>query len=170
MRVSIKRDRGMLKVDIDGRLYPPLSFKSFRPNPANISEFYRAGVRLFSVLSSGIICALGVPYSRFGESRIGEGRYDFSAIDRQMDMFMENAPRWRGVRSRASRWAVYRSDHGRALRSKGRCDPPSSARAVRLSADERRMIAVKTAARSEPHSKERIYETLYSRHRLVDRL
>ena len=92
MKVSIKRDRGMLKVDIDGRLYPPLSFKSFRPNPTNISEFYRAGVRLFSVLSSGIICALGVPYSRFGESWIGEGRYDFSAIDRQMDMFMENAP------------------------------------------------------------------------------
>ena len=82
----------MLKVDIDGKLYAPLSFKSFRPNPQNISEFYKAGVRLFSVLSSGIICALGVPYSRFGESWVGENEYDFSAIDRQMDMFIENAP------------------------------------------------------------------------------
>ena len=92
MQASIKRDAGMLKVDIDGKLFAPLSFKSFRPNPTNVSEFYRAGVRLFSVLSSGIICALGVPYSHFGESWIGDGEYDFSAIDRQMDMFIENAP------------------------------------------------------------------------------
>ena len=92
MQVSVKRENGMLKIDIDGRLYEPLSFKSFRPNSRNISEFYQAGVRLFSVLSSGIICALGVPYSRFGESWIGDHLYDFSAIDRQMDMFIENAP------------------------------------------------------------------------------
>ena len=92
MKVSVKRDNGMLKVDIDGTLYAPLSFKSFRPNPRNISEFYGAGVRLFSVLSSGIISALGVPYSLFGESWTGEGRYDFSAVDKQMDMFIENAP------------------------------------------------------------------------------
>ncbi len=82
----------MLKVDIDGTLYAPLSFKSFRPNPQNVSEFYSAGVRLFSVLSSGIISALGVPYSHFGESWIGENKYDFSAVDKQMDMFIENAP------------------------------------------------------------------------------
>lgn len=92
MQVSIKRDSGMLKVDIDGKLYAPLSFKSFRPNPTNVSEFYKAGVRLFSVLSSGIICALGVPYSHYGESWVGDGEYDFSAVDRQMDMFIENAP------------------------------------------------------------------------------
>lgn len=92
MNVSIKRDQGMLKVDIDGTFYAPLSFKSFRPNPRNVSEFYRAGVRLFSVLSSGVISALGVPYSRYGESWVGEHEYDFSAIDRQMDMFLENAP------------------------------------------------------------------------------
>lgn len=46
MEVSIKRDSGILKIDIDGNLYMPLSFKSFRPNPQNISEFYKAGVRL----------------------------------------------------------------------------------------------------------------------------
>ena len=92
MKVSVKRDNGMLKVDINGTLYAPLSFKSFRPNPRNISEFYGAGVRLFSVLSSGIISALGVPYSLFGESWTGEERYDFSAVDKQMDMFIENAP------------------------------------------------------------------------------
>ena len=92
MDVSIKRDAGMLKISIDGKLYSPLSFKSFRPNPTNVSEFYNAGIRLFSVLSSGIINALGVPYSHYGESWIGDNEYDFSAIDRQMDMFIANAP------------------------------------------------------------------------------
>ena len=40
MKVSVVRDNGALKVNINGRLYPPLSFKSFRPNPQNVSEFY----------------------------------------------------------------------------------------------------------------------------------
>lgn len=92
MKVCIQKDNGYQKINIDGKLYQPLSFKSFRPNPQNISEFYEAGVRLFSVLSSGITSFLGVPYSLFGESWIGEGQYDFSAIDRQMDMFIANAP------------------------------------------------------------------------------
>ena len=92
MKVQLTRDNGVLKIDIDGKLYNPLSFKSFRPNPKNVSEFYTAGVRLFSVLSSGITSALGVPYSLYGESWVGDGQYDFSAIDRQMDMFIENAP------------------------------------------------------------------------------
>lgn len=89
---EIVRSNGVLKIKINDRLYSPLSFKSFRANPQNVSEFYKAGVRLFSVLSSGVTSALGVPYSLYGESWIGDGKYDFSAIDRQMDMFCENAP------------------------------------------------------------------------------
>lgn len=92
MNCKVVRDNGVLKIDIDGQLFDPLSFKSFRPNPNNVSEFYRAGVRLFSVLTSGVTSALGVPYSLYGESWTGPGTYDFSAIDRQMDMFIENAP------------------------------------------------------------------------------
>ena len=92
MSAKVVRHNGILKIDIDGTLYNPLSFKSFRPNPQNISEFYNAGIRLFSVLTSGITCALGVPYSLYGESWIGENEYDFSKIDNQMDMFIQNAP------------------------------------------------------------------------------
>ena len=92
MKSKIVRHNGVLQIDIDGKLYPPLSFKSFRPNPKNVSEFYKAGVRLFSVLTSGVTSALGVPYSLYGESWIGENAYDFSAIDRQMEMFIQNAP------------------------------------------------------------------------------
>lgn len=91
-KASIVRDNGVLKINIDGRLYLPLSFKSFRPNHQNVSEFYEAGVRLFSVLTSGVTSALGVPYSLYGESWIGHGQYDFSVIDRQINMFIENAP------------------------------------------------------------------------------
>ena len=92
MQSKVVRHNGVLKIDIDGKLYNPLSFKSFRPNPRNVSEFYNAGVRLFSVHSSGITSALGVPYSLYGESWIGENKYDFSKIDDQMDMFIKNAP------------------------------------------------------------------------------
>ena len=92
MHTSIVRHNGQLMIDIDGQLYPALSFKSFRPNPQNVSEFHEAGVRLFTVLSSGIISGLGIPYSLYGESWVGDGQYDFAPIDRQMDMFLENAP------------------------------------------------------------------------------
>lgn len=92
MRTSIVRHNGQLMIGIGGQLFPALAFKSFRPNPKNVSEFHAAGLRLYTVLSSGIISGLGIPYSRYGESWVGPGRYDFSPIDRQMEMFMENAP------------------------------------------------------------------------------
>lgn len=92
MKVSVVRKNGENVISIDGKIYPPLSFKSFRPDERNISEFYNAGVRLFSVLSSGVISGLGVPYSLFGESWVGDGEYDFAPLDRQLDMFIANAP------------------------------------------------------------------------------
>ncbi len=92
MEAKVVRHNGVLKIDIDGKIYNPLGFKSFRPNPQNVSEFYGAGVRLFCVLTTGVTSALGVPYSLYGESWVGENEYDFSSIDRQMDMFIKNAP------------------------------------------------------------------------------
>lgn len=91
-KVSLVRRNGRLQIAIDGKIYDPLSFKSFRPTERNISDFYKAGVRLFSILSSGMICMLGVEYSLFGESWVGDHEYDFDVIDRQIDLFMENAP------------------------------------------------------------------------------
>lgn len=91
-KVQIVRENGSLRIRINEKSYVPLSFKSFRPNPQNVSEFYHAGVRLFSILSSGIVCALGVPYSLYGESWVGHNKYDFSVIDKQIEMFIANAP------------------------------------------------------------------------------
>lgn len=92
MESKIVRENGMLMIDINGKTYPPLSFKSFRPNKKNISDFYKAGMRLFNILTSGVTSAVGVPYTLFGESWIGEYEYNFKPIDNQIELFIENAP------------------------------------------------------------------------------
>lgn len=92
MEVKLKRQNGTVKIDIDGKLYTPLSFKSFRPSDKNISDFYNAGLRLFSILTSGLNSMLAVPYSLFGESWVGFDTYDFEPVDKQIDMFIKNAP------------------------------------------------------------------------------
>ncbi len=92
MEVKLVEKNGALKIDINGEIIEPLSFKSFRPTDKNISDFYRAGVKLFSILTSGLNSILGVQYSLFGESWIGENEYDFSVVDEQIDLFIKNAP------------------------------------------------------------------------------
>ncbi len=91
-QVKLSKVNGILKVDIDGEIIEPLSFKSFRPTEKNISDFQKAGVRLFSILTSGINSILGVPYSLFGESWIGDHVYNFEPIDRQIELFVSSAP------------------------------------------------------------------------------
>lgn len=81
-----------LIIEINGKTYPPISFKSFRPTAKNISDFYKAGVRLFDILSSGKANALGTPYSLYGESWIDDYTYDFTPIDNQIELFIKNAP------------------------------------------------------------------------------
>lgn len=92
MVASLKRENGVLKVDIDGRLYEPLSFKTFRPTEKNISEFAEAGVKLMSIVVSGLKCAYNIPYSLHGETWFGKGEYDFAPIDEQIELFIKSAP------------------------------------------------------------------------------
>lgn len=92
MQSKLIKQNGAVKIEIDGKVYEPLSFKSFRPSARNISDFYQAGVRIFDILTSGIISLLGVPYSLYGESWIGDHEYDFEKIDAQIDLFIANAP------------------------------------------------------------------------------
>ena len=77
MQVQLKRYNGVLKIEIDGQILEPLSFKSFRPTAKNISDFAAAGVKLFSILTSGLTSMLQVPYSLYGESWIGPHQFDF---------------------------------------------------------------------------------------------
>ena len=92
MKAFVTEQNGVRQISIDGKVFPPYSFRSFRPVERNISEFYDAGVRLMSILMTGIECTLQVPYSLHGEIWTGKGQYDFEAIDRQMDLFMRCAP------------------------------------------------------------------------------
>lgn len=92
MQVKLEKHGGAVKINVDGQIIEPLSFKSFRPSAKNISDFYKAGVRVFDILTSGIICKLGVPYSLYGESWIDDNTYDFTPVDRQIELFLENAP------------------------------------------------------------------------------
>ncbi len=93
MKSKIVKKYNSIKIEINGKIYEPLSFKSFRPTDRNVSDFYKAGIRLFCVLSTGRESATkGVPYSLFGESWIGDYEYDFSPIDEQLDFFIKNAP------------------------------------------------------------------------------
>ena len=83
---------GVMKLEINGEVFEPLSFRSFRPEVRNITDFHKTGIRLMSVLHTGMDCTLDVPYSPFGESWKGIGQYDFEAIDRHMELFIQNAP------------------------------------------------------------------------------
>lgn len=83
---------GVHKIEIDGKVFEALAFRSFRPEERNISEFYEAGIRLMSIYPTGMNCTLDVPYSKFGEIWTGLRQYDFAALDRQMELFLKCAP------------------------------------------------------------------------------
>lgn len=92
MKSKVIEQNGNKLIEIDGKIYPPAAFRSFRPTPANVSFFYHNGVRLFQMLCSGLTNCLGTKYSLYGEIWKADGEYDFSAFDNQMEMFMRFAP------------------------------------------------------------------------------
>lgn len=92
MQCKVERKNGRLTIKIGENNYLPLAFKSFRANDSNISDFYKAGIRLFNVLTGAITSAIGVPYSLYGESWLDDEVYDFDVIDRQIEVFIKNAP------------------------------------------------------------------------------
>ena len=92
MKASIERHNGVLKIHINEELLEPLAFRSFRPEQRNLRDFHEAGIRLMNVLCTGLDCTLDVPYSLFGEIWRGIGDYDFGVLDRQMELFLSNAP------------------------------------------------------------------------------
>ena len=92
MNVRLAEQNGAYKVEINGGIIEPLSFKTFRPACRNVSDFAKAGVRIINVISTGLNSILGVPYSLYGESWVGDRNYDFDVVDRQMEFFIKNAP------------------------------------------------------------------------------
>ena len=92
MLSRIVTQNGSKVFEIDGKTFIPAAFRSFRPTPANVSLFYRNGVRLFQMQCTGLNNTWKLPYSNYGPVWVGDHTYDFSALDRQMEMFMKFAP------------------------------------------------------------------------------
>lgn len=92
MNVKLLETCGRLQIQIDGEIIDSLGFKSFRPKDFNISDFYQAGVRIFNIITTGRCSIYGMPYSLFGESWLGDGLYDFTVVDQQIDFFIKHAP------------------------------------------------------------------------------
>ena len=92
MKARVIKQNDNFMYEIDGKVFLPAAFRSFRPTPANVSLFYRNGVRLFQMQCTGIYNTLGLPYSYYGGVWVGDHTYDFSAFDRQMKMFQKFAP------------------------------------------------------------------------------
>ena len=92
MLARIVDNNGNKMFEIDGKQFIPAAFRSFRPTPANVSLFHRNGLRLFQMQCSGVNNSLYVPYSAFGGAWVGDHEYDFSSLDRQIEMFKKFAP------------------------------------------------------------------------------
>ncbi|MDF2922284.1 MAG: hypothetical protein K0R57_1198 [Paenibacillaceae bacterium] len=92
MEVKLVYHKGKPFFQADGEQYSPLAFRSFRPDADNIAEFYGAGIRVMSLLVSGLQCSLDVPYSTYGDPWTGKGSYCFEPIDRQIALFRKHAP------------------------------------------------------------------------------
>ena len=90
--VRLIRRRGLPFVEIGGEVIAPAAFRSYRPKPDNISLSRRCGLRLSQFIVSGLPCTNRSPYSLFGEVWTGEDQYDFTAFDRQYEMFRRFAP------------------------------------------------------------------------------
>lgn len=92
MEVKIVKEKGTNKISVDGKTIDSLAFKSFRPTPNNVGDFYKAGVRIFHLYCSGLRSGIKMPYSLYGENWFGIGDYRFEGFDRQMEMFLSAAP------------------------------------------------------------------------------
>jgi len=64
---------------------PYMAFRSFRHEERFNRQFADAGFRLVFVYPANTICSLGIPYTQYPPNWIGPGRYDFGALDRQIN-------------------------------------------------------------------------------------
>lgn len=92
METKVVNIGGVNHICVDGKVIDAVAFKSFRPTPYNVGDFYKAGVRIFHCFVSGLRSGIQMPYSAYGEVWFGPGDYRFENFDRQMKMFSEAAP------------------------------------------------------------------------------
>ncbi len=89
---KLVRAGGVLKIAINGEVFDPLAYRSYRPTPELVRGFHATGLRLANVTHTGMLCTLDVPYSLFGEVWTGPSQFNWEAFDAQMELFEANAP------------------------------------------------------------------------------
>ncbi|MBP3370718.1 MAG: hypothetical protein J6L85_08200 [Clostridia bacterium] len=92
MKARLVDIKGHRQVEINGKVIPFTAYRSWRPNEDNLAAFNDRGFPIMTLLPSGIKNRFGIPYSAFGEYWIGEGKYDFDILKRQIDQFVNAAP------------------------------------------------------------------------------
>lgn len=92
LQAGIVRHGGVLKIEINGQVFDPLAYRSYRPTPELIRGFAGTGLQLANVTHTGMLCTLDVPYSLFGEVWTGPHQFNWDHFDAQMKMFEANAP------------------------------------------------------------------------------
>ena len=92
LTARLVRHGGVLKIEINGTIFEPLAYRSYRPTPELIGGFAGTGLKLANVTHTGMLCTLDVPYSLFGEVWTGPEQFDWNAFDSQMALFESNAP------------------------------------------------------------------------------
>ena len=92
LTARLVRHGGVLKIEINGAIFDPLAYRSYRPTPELIRGFAGTGLQLANVTHTGMLCTLDVPYSLFGEVWTGPEQFDWKAFDAQMALFEANAP------------------------------------------------------------------------------
>ena len=92
LRARVVAVGGVLKIEINGEIFDPLAYRSYRPTAELVRGFHGTGLRLANVTHTGMLCTLDVPYSLFGEVWTGPKQFDWKAFDAQMEMFEANAP------------------------------------------------------------------------------
>jgi hypothetical protein len=92
LTARLVRHGGVLKIEINGTVFEPLPYCSYRSTAELVRGFAGTGLRLANVTHTGMLCTLDVPYSLFGEVWTGPEQFDWKAFDAQMEMFEANAP------------------------------------------------------------------------------
>ncbi len=92
MKARIVNLNGCSAVEINGVCHRFTGYRSWRPNAEYISAFDKLGFNFMTLLSSGIKNSHGTAYSPYGEYWVGDGKYDFDILRRQINDFLDNAP------------------------------------------------------------------------------
>lgn len=92
LAAKVVRVGGVLKIAINGEVFEPLAYRSYRPTPELARGFHATGLRLANVTHTGMLCTLDVPYSLFGEVWTGPSQFNWDNFDAQMELFEANAP------------------------------------------------------------------------------